>query len=78
MKKYKGFVYSGKTYVLYRNELYRLPYQSGFKFFGLLKCKPWKDGYILGDARKSGGQIKGMLGNIYSDFEFVELQNEPF
>lgn len=69
--EYKGFNYNGKTYVIHNNKIYRLPYKVGVKHFGLLECKKWGDGYILGDVRKSGRQIKGMLKILKVDFHFV-------
>jgi hypothetical protein len=71
--KYKGFSYSGKTYVWREGELYRLPYTAHLRSFGLLKCKRWNDGYILGEDRKSGSQLQAMTTEIESDFEFIDI-----
>jgi hypothetical protein len=76
--KYKGFKHSGKTYVWREGELYRLPYTAHFRSFGLLKCKRWNDGYILGADRKSGSQLIAMTTEIESDFEFQKNNDTPF
>jgi hypothetical protein len=69
---YKGFYYLGKTYIFKGADLFRLPFMSHLRFYGVYKCKKWKDGFILGDKRKSKGQIEAMLTDIETDFKFVE------
>ena len=75
---YKGFQHLGKTYILKEADLFRLPFESHLRFYGLKKCKRWKDGFILGDKRKSRGQILAMLRDIESDFEFLKDKEVPF
>ena len=74
---YKGFEYMGKTYVWHKKELYRLPYLSNMRSFGLLKCKKWNEGYILGSVRKSKNQLKAMNTDIFSSFVFNEGEHLP-
>lgn len=75
---YKGFEYLGKKYVWHKNELYRLPYTSNLRSYGILKCKKWKDGCILGDKRKSLSQLQAMTTEIESDFVFIKDTDCPF
>lgn len=75
---HKGFHYLGKTYILKEADLFRLPFESHLKFYGIKKCKPWKDGFILGDKRKSKAQILAMLTDIETDFKFIEEKDCPF
>lgn len=74
----QGFQYQNKIYIWHKKELYRLPFQVNCNFFGLLKCKSWNDGYIIGSQRKSMSQLQGMTTEIISDFEFIESDNLPF
>jgi hypothetical protein len=75
---YKGFNYLGKTYIFKESDLFRLPFESHLRFYGIHKCKRWKDGFILGDKRKSKAQILAMLTDIETDFNFVEEKDCPF
>jgi hypothetical protein len=75
---YKGFHYLGKTYIFKGADLFRLPFESRLRFYGVHKCKKWKDGFILGDKRKSKAQILAMLTDIETDFNFVEEKDCPF
>lgn len=75
---YKGFEYLEKKYVWHENELYRLPYTSKLRSYGLLKCAKWKDGCILGESRKSGSQLQAMTTEIESDFIFIKHKDCPF
>jgi hypothetical protein len=75
---YKGFMYLGKTYIFNGADLFRLPFESHLRFYGIHKCKRWKDGFILGDKRKSKAQILAMLTDIETDFNFVEEKDCPF
>jgi hypothetical protein len=75
---YKGFQYLGKVYVWHKKELYRLPYNVDFRYYGLLKCKPWQDGYNLGNKRKSMKQLQSMTVTIKSDFRFQVHEDVPF
>lgn len=74
----QGFQYQNKVYIWHKKELYRLPFQVGFKHFGLLKCTKWNDGYILGSQRKSSKQLQGMTTEINCDFKFIESDHLPF
>ena len=61
----KGFEYMGKKYVWHKKDLYRLPFQSGMNFYGILKCKKWTDrGYLLGAHRKSFSQLESMTVDV--------------
>jgi len=73
-----GFEYMGKTYVWYKNELYRMPMQVGRNFYGLKKCKPWNDGYIIGSSRKSMGQLIGMTTQIEAVIPVFDWPDCPF
>jgi hypothetical protein len=83
---HKGFNYLGKTYILKEDvinlaqaDLFRLPFESHLRFYGVKKCKHWKDGFILGNGiRKSKGQISSMLTDIETDFKFIEEKDCPF
>ena len=75
---YKGFEYLGKKYIWHKKELYRLPFTASFRSYGLLKCKKWKDGYILGESRKSLSQLQAMTTDIESDFVFIKDKDCPF
>ena len=75
---YKGFRYLGKTYIFKEADLFRLPFESNLRFYGIHKCKKWKDGFILGDKRKSKSQILSMLTDIETDFKFIEEKDCPF
>lgn len=75
---YKGFQYLGKTYIFKEGDLFRLPFESHLRFFGIHKCKKWKDGFILGDKRKSKAQILAMLSDIESNFKFIEEKDCAF
>ena len=75
---YKGFEYLGKKYVWHENEIYRLPYTSNLRSYGILKCKKWNNGYILGDKRKSGSQLQSMTTDVESDFVFIKDKDCPF
>ena len=54
----------GKIYAWKKKELYRLPYDLDNRYYNLLKCAKWKDGYYLGHVRKSLGQIKAITVDI--------------
>jgi len=76
---YKGFHYLGKIYIFKETDLFRLPFESHLRFYGINKCKRWKDGFILGNGiRKSKGQILSMLSDIKTDFKFIEEKDCPF
>lgn len=75
---YKGFQYLKKIYIWHENDLYRLPFTSNLRNYGLLKCKKWKDGYILGESRKSLAQLQSMTTDIESDFVFIKDKDCPF
>jgi hypothetical protein len=75
---YKGFNYLGKVYIWHEKELYRLPFESHQRYFGLLKCTKWNDGYILGSVRKSINQLRSMTKDIESDFVFEQHDDMPF
>lgn len=73
-----GFSHSGKKYVWHKKKLYRLPFESNLRFYGLHECKPWKDGYIVGTQRKSLKQLRSMS---VEDIDFVfpqETDDTPF
>lgn len=58
---YKGFNYLGKPYVLKDGELYRLPFTSHNRYFGIKKCKRKDKFFILGNGvRKSFCQVVSM------------------
>lgn len=76
---YKGFHYLGKTYIFKEADLFRLPFESHLRYYGVKKCKRWKDGFILGNGiRKSKSQILSMLTDIESNFKFIEEKDCPF
>lgn len=77
--KYKGFHYLGKIYVWKQSELYRLPFHSGLRCYGVKKCAKWKDGAILGNGvKKSASQLEAMTETLELDFEFQEHSDTPF
>lgn len=76
---YKGFNYLGKTYVWNKGDLYRLPYNVGYKYFGLLKCAKWLNkGLYIGSERKSFKQLQSMTTDIESSFIFHSSTDTPF
>lgn len=74
----KGFHYMGKTYVWYKKELYRLPFESNLHFYGVKKCAKWKDGYYLGASKKSLNQLLSMTVDVDGAVKIVEDKNCPF
>lgn len=57
------FTYNNKIYELRDGELYRLPYKAkDGRNMRELKCKRWKDGWILGSSQKSLAQVMEMVG----------------
>jgi hypothetical protein len=79
MKFTKGFTYNNKPYGWHENQLYKLPYNNGKRWYSLLKCAKWKDkGFIVGNGvKKSFGQLKAMTHDI--DFEIKKTHPDtPF
>ncbi len=68
----------GKVYAWKGKELYRLPFESGLRFYGLRKCKPWNSGYYLGQHRKSMEQLQGMTVDIDSFVQVIDDEDCPF
>ena len=75
---YKGFKYNNKTYIWKSKQLFRLPYFHEKRGYGLHKCKSWKNGFILGNQRKSLKQLQGITIDIEVDFQFQESKDTPF
>jgi hypothetical protein len=79
MKFTKGFTCFDKPYGWHENQLYKLPYNNGKRWYNLLKCAKWKDkGFIVGiGVKKSFRQLKVMTHNI--DFEIKKMHSDtPF
>ena len=77
--RYKyGFEYKGKIYGWNNKRLYRLPCVLSNRSFGLLECKPWKDGFYLGSDRKSLSQLKAMTHYIDKELEVITSEDCPF
>jgi hypothetical protein len=78
--KYKyGLFHKEKLYGFDENwKLYRLPQMIGKNFYGLLKCKPWKDGFFLGADRKSKSQLEAMTIVIDKEISVVKDKDVPF
>lgn len=75
----KGFEYAGKRYVWKGKQLYRMPFNSGVRFFGVLKCKKWLDkGYILGSQRKSFSQLQSMTTDVDWLLPIEQHKDTPF
>lgn len=74
----KGFSYMGKCYLWKNKELYRLPFQSRFNFYGVKKCTKWKDGYLLGGQRKSLAQLEAMTVSVDYDIDLNVSSDCPF
>ena len=75
----KGFEYAEKRYVWYKKELYRMPFASGLRFFGVLKCAQWLDkGYILGSQRKSFSQLESMTIDVDWTLQIEKHEDTPF
>jgi hypothetical protein len=74
----KGFHYMGKCYVWHKKELYRLPFESNLKFYGVKKCAKWNDGYYLGSHRKSLSQLQSMTVDVDELINIVEDKDCPF
>lgn len=75
----KGFEYANKRYVWHKKELYRMPFNSGFRYFGVLKCAKWVDkGYILGSQRKSFAQLKSMTVDVEWQLPIEKHVDTPF
>lgn len=76
---YKGFVYQSRTFIWHERELYKIPYTSHFRSFGIRKCAKWRDGYILGNGiKKSSSQLEAMTTDIEVDFQFQKNKDTPF
>jgi hypothetical protein len=75
---HKGFKQQNKTYIWNKGNLYRLPFFENKRGYGLLKCKPWRDGFIVGNQRKSLAQLKGMTTDVEVDFQFIESKDPHF
>lgn len=76
---YQGFYYQSKTYIWRNGDLYRLPFVSGFRTYGLKKLTPKYGVFVLGNGvRKSLSQVLGMTTEIESDFVFPKSKDVPF
>jgi hypothetical protein len=75
---HKGFKQQNKIYIWKEGNLYRLPFFENKRAYGLLKCKPWRDGFIVGNQRKSKAQLKGMTTDVEVDFQFIESKDTHF
>ena len=72
---YQGFYYLRKTYIWKDGDLYRLPFTSHLRYFGLKKLTPKNGVYVLGNGvRKSHSQVLGMTTEIECDFVFPEIK----
>jgi hypothetical protein len=77
--KYKyGLFHNGKIYGWKNKKLFRLPQMIGENFYGLLECKPWKDGFYLGADRKSKSQIEAMTVVIDKEISIIKDKDVPF
>jgi hypothetical protein len=79
MRFKKGFTYLNKPYGWHEDQLYKLPYNNGKRWYNLLKCAKWKDkGFIVGNGvKKSFGQLYEMTHDI--DFEIKKTHPDtPF
>jgi len=75
----KGFYYANKKYIWHKKELYRMPFESGVRYFGVLKCAKWKDkGYILGSQRKSFRQLQAITVDVDYNLPIEEHLDTPF
>ena len=73
-----GFYYMDKTYIWYKKELYRMPFQCELRFYGVKKCARWKDGYYLGTNKKSLSQLMSMTHKIDKEMPIFESDHIPF
>ena len=72
---YQGFKYLRKTYIWKDGDLYRLPFVSHLRHFGLKKITPKNGFFVLGNGvRKSLSQVIGMTVEIESDFVFPKIK----
>ena len=77
--KYKyGLFHNDKLYGWKDKELFRLPQKIGKSYYGLLKCKRWKDGFFLGADRKSKIQLEAMTIVIDKEISVVKDKDMPF
>ena len=77
--RYKyGFFHKEKLYGWKEKELYRLPQKIDKRSYGLLKCKPWKDGFFLGADRKSKSQLEAMTIVIDKEISVIKDKDVPF
>jgi hypothetical protein len=79
MKFTKGFTYNNKPYGWHEEQLYKLPYNNGKRWYRLLKCAKWKDkGFVVGNGvKKSFGQLDEMTHEI--EFEIKKTHSDtPF
>jgi len=75
----KGFEYNGKKYIWHKKELYRLPFESHKRYFGVLKCAKWQDkGFMLGMQRKSFRQLESMTVDVGWSLPIVTHKDTPF
>ena len=76
---HKGFNYSRKTYIWKNGELYRLPFSSVGRTYGLKKVTQKNSFFVIGNGvRKSMSQVLGMTIDIEVDFTFPESKDVPF
>ena len=69
----------GKVYVWKRKELYRMPYESNSRFYGMIKCARWGErGYYLGRYPKSFAQLEAMTTDVDVTIEDVPHEDCPF
>lgn len=77
--KYKGFTHNSRTFIWLDGDLYKLPYTSHFRSYGVRKCAKWRDGHVLGNGIvKSASQLEAMTTDIETDFEFHKTKDTPF
>lgn len=69
----------GKVYAWKDKKLFRLPYCSNLKWYGLIECAKWSDkGYFLGKHMKSFSQLKAMTTNIDIVIQEHKHRDTPF
>jgi len=79
MRYTKGFAYMGKMYVWKKKELYRMPYESNQRFYGMIKCAKWGErGYYLGRYPKSFAQLEAMTTDVDFTIEDEAHEDCPF
>jgi hypothetical protein len=77
--KYKyGLFHKDKLYGWKHGVLFRLPQMIGKRFYGLKMCSPWKDGYYLGEHRKSKSQLEAMTIVIDKEISVIKDSDVPF